>query len=138
MIFIKKYYTDSFIFCFGYAAYSLIELAWRRYTHFTMGIAGGLCFLVLYKLFKKHKKLKVINKCLLGSLIITAIEYSFGIVLNKMLKLGIWDYSNMPFNLSGQVCLLYSFLWALLCLLICPIAHIISQFEEKLKKSALI
>ena len=136
MIFIKKYYTDAFVFCFGYSAYSLIELAWRRYTHFSMGIAGGLCFLVLYKLFKKYKNLKILNKCLLGSLVITCIEYFFGIVLNKILKLDIWDYSDMPFNISGQVCLLYSFLWAILCLLVCPISYKISRFEDKQKRAA--
>ena len=34
-----------------------------------------------------------------------------GLVLNCLLGFDIWDYSNVPLNLLGQVCLPYSFLW---------------------------
>jgi len=136
VIFIKKIYTDTFVFCFGYAAYSLIELAWRRYTHFTMGIAGGVCFLALYKLFKRHKNMAIYKKCILGSLVISTVEFVFGIILNKLLRLDIWNYSDIPFNLLGQVCLLYSFLWALLCIPICPLTNKISKIEEKIQEGA--
>ena len=128
----KRLYTDAFVFSFGYGAYSLIELAWRRYTHFTMGLAGGLCFLILYRLYKKCKNLSIFKRCLLGSFVITLVEYFFGLIVNKKLKLDVWDYSDMPLNISGQVCLLYSFLWGLLCLLIFPIAGKISKIEDKL------
>jgi uncharacterized membrane protein len=45
---------------------------------------------------------------------ITAIEFVAGIILNIILQLNVWDYSNMPFNILGQVCLPFSFLWFLL------------------------
>ena len=112
----KRIATDTFVFSFGYAAYSLIELAYRRYTHFTMGIAGGLCLLILYRLYRAHPDFSLLRKCVLGSLIITAVELLFGIVLNRFLKLGIWDYSGMPLNILGQVCPLFSLYWMLLCL----------------------
>lgn len=53
------------LFSFGYTAYSLIELAFRRYTHFTMGIAGGLCFVALYHVFNRLKKASLLKNALL-------------------------------------------------------------------------
>lgn len=132
----KRLFADACLFSFGYSAYSLIELAWRKYTHFTMGIAGGLCFLALYRLFGRFKNLAVYKKCLLGSAVITSIEYIFGVILNLRLKLKIWDYSDMPLNLSGQVCLLYSLFWAILSLPICKLVPIISKIENKMQKRA--
>ena len=64
---------------------------------------------------------------LIGSLIITAIELIFGIVFNRLLKLSVWDYSDMPFNLLGQVCPLFSFDWLLLC---APISYLSKKFEK--------
>lgn len=129
----KKLYLDGVLFSFGFSAYSLIELAWRRYTHVTMGVAGGLCFLILYKIFKRFKGLGLIKKCLIGSLIITAVEYVFGCIFNLWLGLGIWDYSSLPLNLSGQICPLYSLLWAILCVPIVFLVPIFGKMECKIK-----
>lgn len=123
----KRIVTDTFVFSFGYAAYSLIELAYRRYTHYTMGIAGGICLLILYRLYKSRPYLSLPKKCLLGSLIISSVELLFGIVLNRFLKLGIWDYSNMPLNILGQVCPLFSLYWLLLC---APVSYLSKKFER--------
>ena len=124
--------TDAFVFSFGYGAYSLIELAYRRYTHYTMGIAGGLCLLILYRLYKKYPYFSLLKKCVLGSVIITTVELIFGIVLNRLLKLGIWDYSDMPLNILGQVCPLFSLYWMLLCT---PVSYLTKSFA-KLEKCA--
>ncbi|MBR2166928.1 MAG: hypothetical protein IJ920_01115 [Paludibacteraceae bacterium] len=37
----------------------------------------------------------------MGAILITAVELISGFVLNIMLKLNIWDYSNMPLNFLG-------------------------------------
>ncbi len=49
----------------------------------------------------------------LSSLIITALEFTTGLIVNVWLKMDIWDYSNLPYNFMGQICLFYSFLWFL-------------------------
>ena len=128
----KRVLTDTCIFSFGYAAYSLIELAWRRYTHFTMGIAGGLCLLILYHIYKKHPSLSTLKKCLIGSMVITAVEFCFGCLLNLHLKLNIWDYSALPLNVLGQICPLFSIIWMLLCLPICYITKKVKLLEERI------
>ena len=42
---------------------------------------------------------------------ITMAEFLSGLLLNRYLKLGVWDYSGMKYNLLGQVSLLFSILW---------------------------
>ena len=41
-------------------------------------------------------------------------ELGAGLILNVWLKLDIWDYSRLPGNLWGQVCLKYALLWVVL------------------------
>ena len=54
------------------------------------------------------------EQMVLGGLIVTVMEFIAGCILNLWLDLGIWDYSHMPFNLCGQICLPYTLLWILL------------------------
>lgn len=128
----KRTLTDFCLFSFGYTAYSAIELCWRRYTHFTMGIAGGLCFLMLYRLYRRHRRLNLACKCLLGAGVITAVEFLFGCLLNLYLRLDIWDYSDQPLNLLGQICPLFSLLWMLLCIPIVFLSGKIARLEDRM------
>lgn len=51
-------------------------------------------------------------KCIAGAVLITAVEFLFGWVVNIRLGRSAWDYSNMKLNLYGQICLRYScFFW---------------------------
>ena len=54
------------------------------------------------------------EQMVLGGLIVTVMEFIAGCILNIWLGLGIWDYSQMPFNVLGQICLPYTLLWILL------------------------
>ena len=47
---------------------------------------------------------------------ITLIEFISGFILNIIMQLHIWDYSNMPLNILGQVCLPFMLLWFILSL----------------------
>ena len=53
----------------------------------------------------------------------TAIEFLTGWVLEIIFKQRWWDYSNLPFNIKGYVCLKFSVLWGLACLLVMEIVH---------------
>ena len=58
------------------------------------------------------------------SVILTsALEWITGFVLEKAFHQKWWDYSEMPFNLNGYICLLFSLLWGLACLLIMDVIH---------------
>lgn len=112
----KRVEEDVTVFSLGGIIYTIIEYLWRGYSHWTMMLTGSVCFLSIYRLFNYLKKISLPQKCVLGSLVITSVEFMVGCVVNLKLKLDVWDYSDMKFNLLGQVCLVYSVLWGLLCI----------------------
>ena len=42
-------------------------------------------------------------------------EFWTGVLVNRVMHLGVWDYSAAPFNLLGQICLPFTLLWFPLC-----------------------
>ena len=100
------------LFIIGGLVYMLFEILFRGYTHWTMGVVGGICFLALGEL-NEHLdwEMSIILQGLLGACIITVVEFVAGCILNIWLKLDVWDYSNLPFNILGQVCLPFFLLW---------------------------
>ena len=107
---------DTVVFLLGGVSYSLIEILWRGYTHYTMVLLGGICFLSLYKLFNLMKDYSLLEKCVAGAILITTLEFTVGCFVNLVFHMNVWNYSSMPFNLLGQVCLVYSTLWGFLCI----------------------
>lgn len=99
----------------GGMLYALFEIGFRGYTHWTMIIVGGLCFYLIGLINEIIPwKMKIWKQCLIGSLVVTAVEFVSGCIINLWLGWGVWDYSDMPFNILGQVCLPFSALWVLL------------------------
>lgn len=107
---------DTVVFLLGGVSYSMIEILWRGYTHYTMVLLGGVCFLSLYKLFNLMKDYSLLEKCVAGAILITTLEFTVGCFVNLVFHMNVWNYSSMPFNLLGQVCLVYSTLWGFLCI----------------------
>ena len=96
----------------GALLYMWVEILYRGYTHWTMGVVGGICFLLIglineYLSWETPLWLQGI----IGASIITVLEFISGVVLNIWLDLGIWDYSKIPFNLLGQICLTFTIAW---------------------------
>ena len=121
MIILKNAKCNLTIFGIGALCYGLIEIIWRGKTHWSMLIAGGSSLLGLSKISSTMKKSSLFKKALAGCVLITTIEYVFGIFFNVILKRKVWDYSRMPLNLGGQICILYSFFWFILSLIFIPV-----------------
>ncbi|MCD8180693.1 MAG: putative ABC transporter permease [Firmicutes bacterium] len=101
-----------FLFSFGGIIYLLIELIWRGYSHWSMFALGGFCFLMLGLINEKYTRdIPLIIQMLIGAFVITLTEFIAGCILNLWLKLNVWDYYNMPYNIMGQICLPYMILW---------------------------
>lgn len=99
----------------GGITYVLIELAWRGYSHISMFILGALCFVLCGGINEFLPwELGFVWQMLIGAGIVTILELIVGIVVNVWLGLEVWDYSNLPFNFMGQICLPFSFAWTLL------------------------
>ncbi len=53
---------------------------------------------------------------LFGGLAATAVEYLTALFYEFSLGVKFWDYSHLPGNLSGRVCLTFTFFWGVLAL----------------------
>lgn len=56
-------------------------------------------------------------------IIVTALEWVTGFILEKVFHNKWWDYSGMPLNLNGYVCLLFSLIWGAACVVIVDFIH---------------
>lgn len=107
---------EILLFLIGGRLYTWLELACRGRTHWTMFILGGLCFVII-GLLNEHLfpwELALMQQAVIGAVIITVLEFFTGCIINLWLGWDVWDYSGLPFNLMGQVCLYYFLLWILL------------------------
>lgn len=112
-------------FAIGALGYGCIEILWRGHTHWTMLLCGGCALLLLRRI--SRTALPFLTQCALGSASITGLELSAGLVVNRALHWGVWDYSSYWGNLLGQVCPLYSTLWFLLCI---PVLGVLRQVRQ--------
>lgn len=115
------------LFVLGGLAYGALEICWRGYTHWSMLLAGGICFLTMFEIYTSFPNLNLLERALIGASLITSVEFVFGCIFNYWLKMNIWDYSDKKFNLMGQICLMYSVLWGLLSI---PVSMICIKFEK--------
>lgn len=100
------------LFSVGGAIYIMIEMLWRGYSHWSMLIVGGLCFVMIGLINEYYSyDIPLIWQMMIGACIVTAVEFVSGCIINLWLGLNVWDYSDMPFNIWGQVCLPYMVLW---------------------------
>jgi len=92
-----------------------LETLWRGYSHWTMGLCGGLSLMVVYQLDRLLPLHWIVQKATAGCLFVTLIEFLTGCVVNLWLDMRIWDYSGMQNNLFGQICLPFTGIWFFLC-----------------------
>lgn len=115
------------LFIIGGLTYYLIEILWRGYSHWTMFLLGGICFLYAgiqnkyvawdYPLWKQILRVDIF---------ILIAEFLTGCIVNLWLEWHVWDYSNMPLNLFGQICLPFALLWV-------PISTAAIVFDDYLR-----
>jgi len=110
-----KIFENIFIFLFGAIGYVCIEMLWRGSSHWTMLIAGGTCFCIIYHI-ARIRNLNLVKKAIMCMFCITTVEFLIGIVINMKLEMNVWDYSYQPANLMGQICPVYCVLWLFLSL----------------------
>ena len=124
---IKKYVVFFFV---GGVGYGLLELLWRGYTHPTMLLAGGICFAVFSLIADKLYTLPLLLKAVIAALAVTVVELIFGLVFNLWLGLGVWDYTNRPLNLFGQICAPFTLLWCLIGIVFIPVAEAMNRHYQ--------
>lgn len=98
-----------------------------------MAIAGGICVLSIHLISIRYILKSYFIKCLIGSIVITIIEFIVGCIVNLYFKLNVWDYSQHSFNFLGQICPLFSACWFILCIPIFLISNLIKNIIKIVK-----
>ena len=106
------------LFLIGGFLYYCIEILWRGYSHWTMFLLGSICFIYagIQNEFTSWD-IPLWKQVLKVDLFVLIAEFVSGCILNLWLKLNVWDYSNLKFNILGQSSLLFAFLFLPLCLI---------------------
>lgn len=103
---------NAFLFLTGGTVYPALEMICRGKTDISMAAAGGLCLCLIDRVCNHTMRSSPISvKCFAGSGIITTVEFATGLLVNVALKQNVWDYSALPLNIMGQICVPFSLLW---------------------------
>jgi uncharacterized membrane protein len=98
-----------FLFYLGGMCYAGLELLWRGFSHGSMFVLGGICFVLVGNLKRLRPGKKLPARVAEAALIITLLELGCGLLVNRSYR--VWDYRNMPLNVFGQICLPFTLLW---------------------------
>lgn len=123
------------VFAVGAAGYTCAEIIWRGWTHWTMTLTGGLCVLGIHHINKKSNA-GFLVKTIESAGLITGIEFAVGCVVNKILKWDVWDYSEMPLNLCGQICPQYVLLWLPLAAVALGVSNLFCEKKQERNRIA--
>ena len=125
------YYFVQFFFIYGFLGWctEVAFAAWKERTFVNRGFLNGpicpiygfgVCSVVyLLKPFESNFILLYISSVIL----VSALEWLTGFLLEKLFHHKWWDYSNMPLNLNGYICLLFSLIWGVFCVAIVSVIH---------------
>lgn len=98
--------------------YMSIEYLWRGYTFWEMGVVGGIVGLLIGGINNYIDwNMPLWKQGLIGTGIATLVELIAGLLINQDLTK--WNYSQLPFNFMGHICLYFTVAWffvALFCI----------------------
>lgn len=109
---IKLFTKYLALFFIGGTIYVSLEHIWRGWSHWTMFILGGICFIALGLINEVLDwNTPMVLQMAIGCAIITTLEFITGCVVNIGLGWDVWDYSQYPLNFLGQISVGSSVLW---------------------------
>ncbi len=112
----RQFSKYIFLWTLGGCIYYTFELMFRGFSHWTMFVLGGICFLFIYiqgKCVSWADSLFIqILRC---TIFVTSMEFITGIIVNEWLEWNVWSYEGLPFQLFGQVCLPFCIIFSGLC-----------------------
>ncbi len=95
------------------ASYYIIEILFDGTSHWSMFLLGGVCGVGIGLLNEQRLTwdMPLWKQVLYGECIVLPLEFITGCIVNLWLKLNVWDYSGLPFNILGQSSLLFALLF---------------------------
>lgn len=110
----KQFSKYAVLLLTGGTAYYLIEIIARGFSHWTMFLVGGICFILIGIINEITPKMLLMRQMFLSAAIITIVEFASGCILNLWLNMNIWDYTDEFGNILGQICPKHMLYWFLL------------------------
>lgn len=89
---------------------------------------GAVIMILGLQYFKKNNYTLFFGGFLIGSI----VEYVVSLVGEIILHIKWWDYSSMPFNIEGRVCVFFSLFWGALAIYL--ITHINPKVDKLIDK----
>lgn len=90
-----------------------------------MGLCGGLLVLLIDPINNRISwDVDLIVQGAIGSAMITSMEF----VIGKLSPVQMWDYSNLPLNIDGIICLPFSLIWIVLSIVAIFVADAINYY----------
>ena len=114
--FMRKISEYAFLWGLGGCLYYSFELLFRGFSHWTMFLLGGISLLfctIQGQILRWEDPLWIqILRC---TVFVVSLEFITGIIVNKWMGLAIWDYTGLPLQLFGQICLPFAVIFSGLC-----------------------
>ena len=127
----ELYFIALYFFVYGFLGWctEVAFAAWKEHRFVNRGFLNGpICpvygigvTLVVHFLSPYRSNLIILY--ITSTILVTALEWLTGFILERVFHNKWWDYSNMPLNLNGYVCLLFSLIWGVACVLIVDFIH---------------
>ena len=112
----KKLSEYLFLWAVGGCLYYTFEIVFRGFSQWTMFVLGGLCLVFCTAQGRAGRWRDPLGIQILRCMIfVTPANLLQESLSTNGWNLGIWDYSNVPFQLFGQICLPFMALFGLLC-----------------------
>lgn len=125
----EKLFRKSVLFIAGFCLYITIETVFRGFSYPLMGVLGGLFLLIIDPINDRIRwDIDIFLYGCIGSAIITSMELVIGEIIKLMGLPQMWDYSNMPLNFDGVICVPFSIIWIGLSVLGVIIADAINYY----------
>ena len=99
---------------------------------------GAVIMIPSLQRFKKNNYTLFIGGMLIGSL----VEYLISLIGEFIFHIKWWDYSGMPFNINGRICIAFSFFWGILAIYLMShfnplVDKLINKMKEKISPKIL-
>lgn len=125
------YYFILYFFVYGVLGWctEVAFAAWKEHRFVNRGFLNGpICPIygvgvgIVVQFLSPYKN-NLLLLYITSVILVTALEWLTGFILEKVFHNKWWDYSNMPLNLNGYVCLLFSLIWGVACVVIVDFIH---------------
>ena len=125
------YYSILYFFVYGFLGWctEVIFAAFKQHRFVNRGFLNGpICpiygvgvtlVIACLEAFQSNLLLLYISSVIL----VTLLEGVTGWSMDKLFHNKWWDYSKLPFNIGGYVCLLFSLIWGVACVFIVYFVH---------------